>query len=188
MDLAQVVGIFFCIVLLWVLVTYNLFLRARAKVRVAWHGVEVQLKRRHEAVPRLNAAVRAVVGDEHDELRKAAAGRSQAIEAELPADVEAAENCLAGEIERVLVVAERYPDLLAGAGFANLGDSFAEIEAELQTARGRYNAKAATFNARATAFPNSLVTRWMRPNSFACVQFERIDFVEKAPRMRELTA
>src|SRR5689334_19829777 len=111
MEPVQIVGALGCLIIAWGLVTFNVFVRARGKVREAWSGVDAQLKLRHDLVPGLNSAVRAYAGNEREELRAVAAGRSQAIAATRPIDVQTAENILASDLRSVLALAEGYPDL-----------------------------------------------------------------------------
>ena len=49
------------LVLLWVVFTYNAFVRHGNKVNEAWSGIDVQLKRRSDLIPNLVETVKAVV-------------------------------------------------------------------------------------------------------------------------------
>lgn len=48
----------------WVVITYNLLVRDRNRVAQGWSDVDVQLKRRHDLIPRLVEVVKGYAGYE----------------------------------------------------------------------------------------------------------------------------
>lgn len=150
--------------------------------------VDVQLKLRHDLVPNLNEVVRAYAEHEQELMRAAAAHRSRAIAADRPEDVEVAENALAEDLSKLIAVAEAYPELKAAEKFIALADELALIEDEIQAARALYNANAEFFNTRAQSIPMSLIAMWMKPNAFAYLRLDPVDFNAVAPRVGEFAA
>ena len=59
-------------VLLWAIFIYNRLVRDRNRVRAAWSDIEVQLKRRHDLLPKLVEAVRQYAGYEQATLASVA--------------------------------------------------------------------------------------------------------------------
>jgi LemA protein len=45
-------------IIIWIIFTYNLFVRDKNLIREAWSGIDVQLKRRHTLIPNLVASVK----------------------------------------------------------------------------------------------------------------------------------
>src|SRR4051812_19609652 len=121
-----------CLISVWTVYSYNFLVHARAKVREAMSGVDVQLKLRHDLAPNLNEVVRAYARHENEAMRTLAAQRSRAIAAHRTADVELAENTLAAELSRVIAVAEDNPRLKAAAKFLALSSELRAIEDEIQ--------------------------------------------------------
>lgn len=160
----------------WAVYTYNFLVHARAKVREAMSGVDVQLKLRHDLVPNLNEVVRGYADHEHEAMRTAAARRCQAIAAQRPQEIEEMENALAADVSRVLVVAERYPDLKASREFIELAEQLRGVEDEVQAARELYNANVEFYNSRAQRVPTVLVATWMKPRTFMYLRLEAIEF------------
>ena len=64
---------------------------------------------------------------------------------------------LEGTISRLLLVAERYPDLKANANFHELQYELAGTENRIAVERQRYNDAARTYNTAVRQFPGSLV-------------------------------
>lgn len=143
--------------LLFVMLTYNGLTRLRMLGRNAWSDIDVQLKRRHDLVPSLVAAVKGHAGYERGTLEGVVAARNRALGASGPAAAGEAERDLAGQVRQLLMLAEAYPDLKAGESFLSLQRSLTEIEDHLQNARRYYNAVVRDFNTRLGQFPANLV-------------------------------
>ena len=44
--------------LAWIIIIYNLLVRDKIRVQAGWSDIDVQLKRRHDLIPKLVAAVK----------------------------------------------------------------------------------------------------------------------------------
>ncbi len=137
----------------WLAWTYNRLVAARNAVKEGWAGIEVQLKRRHDLVPMLVDAVGAYARHERGLLERVAQLRTRAV-----ADPEE-EARLSHELERLLAVAEAYPELKASANFLNLQKQLVEVEEDLQLARRYYNGAVRVYNTLLQSFPTLLVAR-----------------------------
>ncbi len=130
-------------------VLYNRLVAAKNAVREAWSGVEVQLKRRHDLVPRLAEATRAYASYERGLLEKLATLRTGF-------DPEA-EQAISDGLVRMLMVAEAYPELKASENFLEIQRNLAEVEEALQLARRYYNGAVRVYNTLLASFPANLV-------------------------------
>ena len=143
----------------WVALVFNRFIRRRNLMREAWSGVDVQLKRRHDLVPRLVDCVKGYRAHEAGVLERVASARAQAQSAQDFAATGAAENDLARGLRGLLAVAEAYPDLKASESFRGLSGALIEIEDQLQYARRYYNGAVRDYNILVEAFPSQLFAR-----------------------------
>jgi len=141
----------------FLIITWNGLTRLRQLARNAWADIDVQLKRRHDLVPNLVAAVQGHAGFERQALEGVVAARSDAARATGPAAAGAAEAALTGQVGRLLALAEAYPDLKAGGSFLALQRSLVEIEDHIQNARRYYNAVVRDLNTRIEQFPANLI-------------------------------
>ena len=155
-----------------VVVLFNDLVAARNQVRAAWSDIDVQLTRRHDLVPQLVAAVQGYAGYERATLATVAELRSRAMAAASLADKAQAEGELARQVDRILALQERYPDLKASASFLALQRDLVEIEDHLQYARRFYNGAVRDLNNRIETFPSLVVARVAR---FAPAAFYRHD-------------
>src|SRR5262245_38955642 len=132
-------GIAVGLVLLWAIVTFNGLVRHGNRVREAFSGVDVQLKRRHDLVPNLVTIVRAYATHERQTLEEVTQARGEAAAAASMPDRERSEAGLAASLGKLLALVEQYPNLKADGNFRKLQADLVEIEDHLQYARRYYN-------------------------------------------------
>jgi LemA protein len=142
---------------LYLAYTYNSLARLRLLASNAWADIDVQLKRRHDLVPALVAAVQGHAGYEKGTLQAVVEARGRALGASGPAEAGRVEADLARSVRGLLAIAEAYPDLKAGESFLALQRGLTDIEDHLQNARRYYNAVVRDLNTRIAQFPANLV-------------------------------
>ena len=152
-------------------VLYNRLIRGRNRVDSAWSDIDVQLQRRHDLIPRLVTAVDQYAKYERATLEALTELRAEAMRV---ADVRAkgrAEEKLSAGIERIIALAENYPDLKANENFLNLQNELVETENYLQFARRYYNGSVRDYNTMTETVPNNIIAGWFN--------FELRDFFQK---------
>ena len=148
-----VFGIFFG----WVLLTYNAFVRLSNRVKEAFSGIDVQLKRRHDLVPNLVSVVKGYAKHEQDTLTAVVEARDQAKAAERIDDRGIREATLSKQVNKLMGLVESYPELKADKNFRKLHGDLVEIEDHLQYARRYYNGTVRDWNIRIQSFPANLL-------------------------------
>ncbi len=141
-------------------ILYNRLVRSRNRVDTAWSDIDVQLQRRHDLVPRLVAAVDQYAKYERATLEAVTELRAEAMQV---ADVRAkgrAEEKLSAGIERIIALAESYPDLKANENFLNLQNELVETENYLQFARRYYNGSVRDYNTMTETVPANVIANW----------------------------
>ncbi len=141
---------------------YNRLIQDRNRVDAAWSDIDVQLQRRHDLVPQLVKAVDQYSGYERTTLEAVTNLRAQAMQMRDIGEMGDAEEALGEGVQRLLAVAEQYPDLKANENFLNLQTELAEIENYLQFARRYYNGSVREYNTRTETVPSNIVARWFR--------------------------
>jgi len=141
------------------IVVFNDLVAARNQVRSAWSDIDVQLTRRHDLVPQLVAAVQGYASYERATLTTLTELRTRAVSAASLADKAEAEGALAKQIDRILALQERYPDLKASENFLALQRELVEIEDHLQYARRFYNGAVRDLNTKIETFPSLILAR-----------------------------
>jgi LemA protein len=147
----------FILLLLYGVWTFNRLVNQRNRLREAWSGVDVQLKRRHDLVPNLVECVKGYRGHEQSLLESLARSRSVAQAARDVSSTGTAENGLTRDLRSVFAIAEAYPDLKADKNFRQLSASLVEIEDALQYARRYYNGSVRDLNNLVQSFPSMAI-------------------------------
>ncbi len=144
-------------VVLFVLFLYNGLVRARLRVKEAWSGIEVQLKRRSSLIPNLVETVKGYAKHEKAVFENVTKARSALLNAEGPKDAAAANNMLAGALKSLFAVAEAYPDLKASDNFKELQEELSDTETKIAASRQFYNANVLDYNTKIKVFPNVIL-------------------------------
>jgi LemA protein len=149
---------------------YNGLVQRRLRTDAAWAQIDVQLKRRHDLVPNLIAAVKGYMGFEQAVLTQVTEARANAVAAGSrgPAEAAAAEGALTGALRSLFAVVENYPDLKANQNVSALQVQLATTENQIGVARDAYNAAVRDYNTSIATFPAALMAS---PMGFTSRQF-----------------
>lgn len=141
---------------------YNGMVRRKQRVAEAWSQIDVELKRRHDLIPRVVETVKGYAAHERGVFDEVTQARSAAISAGRDgsaADVAAAENTLSSTLRSLFAVAENYPALQAVQSFLDLQEQLMATEDKLEYARRYYNGSARDYNSAIQSFPRVLLAR-----------------------------
>jgi LemA protein len=145
------------LVALAVLLLYNRMVSRRNAVENSWGQIEAALQRRHDLIPNLVEAVKGYASHEQKTFEDVTKARSSAVAAKAPPQQAAAEDALTAMIQRLMVVAEQYPELRATENFQQLQGQLSETENQIQITRRVYNDTVQTYNTFIQIFPNSVI-------------------------------
>jgi LemA protein len=143
----------------WLAFAFNGLVKAHTGVNESWSGVDVQLKRRHDLVPKLVKTVAVYADYEHAMMVAIESAYESASTSSGRRCRQAAEHDLSTAIVDVRALGERYPELKASEPFRRVQLQVAEVEGEIQHARRIYNSNVEIFNSRVRGFPGVLVRR-----------------------------
>ncbi|MEX0976828.1 MAG: LemA family protein [Woeseia sp.] len=155
-----------------VAVLYNRLVRDRNRVAGAWSDIDVQLQRRHDLIPQLVKAVDQYAKYERATIEAITTLRAEAMhitDVERLGDTEAA---LSSGVQRLLALAEQYPDLKASENFLKLQAELVESENYLQFARRFYNGSVREYNTRIESVPHNVIA--------GCFNFAARSFFQKS--------
>jgi LemA protein len=138
---------------------YNEMVSLKESIEAAWAQVENQLQRRNDLIPNLVEVTKGYATHEREIFTQVAEARSRLIGAGNRGEKIDAANELGSALSRLLVIAERYPELKANQQFARLSDELAGTENRIATERRRYNEAVRTYNTRIKSFPTLISAR-----------------------------
>ena len=144
--------------LIWGVVIYNRLVSVRQHLCESWADVDVELKRRYDLIPNLVSTVKGYAAHERETLERVIELRNQARENVGRPDRQSGdEQAMVAGVDRLLAVAEAYPDLKADAGFRALQSELANTEDRIAAGRRFYNANVREMNQLCTTIPSNLV-------------------------------
>ena len=136
---------------------YNRLIRSRNRVDTAWSDIDVQLQRRYDLVPQLVKAVDQYAKYERATLEAVTELRAEAMRTAEVRVRGTVEEALSAGVERLLALAENYPDLKASENFLALQRELVETEDYLQFARRYYNGSVRDYNTMTESVPSNIV-------------------------------
>src|SRR5690554_5610405 len=95
---------------IWAIVIYNLLVRDKNRVLAAWSDIDVQLKRRHDLIPKLVDAVKQYAGYESATISAITELRNQSRSIQEVAEKGPVETRLGDKLHKLIAIAEDYPD------------------------------------------------------------------------------
>lgn len=164
-------------IITYTIVTYNKLTKLKVRVDNAWSQIDVQLKRRYDLIPNMVETVKGYASHEKETLGEVTRARASVGSAKTPEDIISANNELTGALSRLLVVAERYPELKANANFMALQNDLRDLESKIAISRQFYNDTAMNYNQKLQLFPSNLVAKAFK---FKGVPYFEIEEAEKA--------
>lgn len=166
MTLTWIIIAALVVVGIYLIATYNRFVKLVQRAKEAWADIDVQLKRRYDLIPNLIETVKGYASHERETFDEVTQARAQATQTHVdpsnitPEQIQAmagAETALTGALSRLLAVAENYPDLKANENFLELQRELADTENKIQAARRFYNTNVRDLNIALQSFPSNIV-------------------------------
>jgi LemA protein len=162
-----VVAFFAVVVAMMVMGKYNTLVKLDQSVNQSWAQVQNVYQRRADLIPNLVNTVQGAANFEKSTLiavtqARASVGRVQINPNQAPASAEqlqqfqAAQGELGNALSRLLVVAERYPELKANANFQQLQAQLEGTENRISVERGNFNQAVQGYNVAVRSFPTVL--------------------------------
>jgi LemA protein len=148
----------------WAVVIFNNLIKIRNQVANAFKQIDVQLKRRHDLIPNLVAAVKGEMKFEKETLERVIQARAAAVSAGQggnTGDIMAKEGMLTQALGRLMAVAENYPNLKASESVKTLMEELTHTENQIGFSRQFYNDVATSFNTRQQVFPTNVFASMM---------------------------
>jgi len=176
--------------------TYNSLVTLDQSAQAQWGQVENVYQRRADLVPNLVASVKGAANFEQSTLTAVTEARAKvgqvtqgAIE-NIARDPQAfqrfqqAQDGLSSALSRLMVVAERYPELKATQNFRDLQAQLEGTENRIAVERMRFNETAQAFNTKRDSFPTVVIAGFFGSKFQEKPYFKSVAGAEKAPEVK----
>ena len=147
------------LLLIYVLIVYNNFVKLKNKVKEAFSTMDVYLKKRWDLIPNIVETVKAYSQYEKDALREVVELRNSTYGKMSDEDKIKTNEQLSSGIQKIMALAEAYPDLKASQNFQNLSNQLAKIEEDIANARKYYNGVVRIYNDKVEMFPSNILAK-----------------------------
>lgn len=145
---------------------YNQVITEDENVKAAWAEVQNQYQRRADLVPNLVKTVKGAANFEQETLQNVVEARAKVGQMKVDQSMiddpqklrqfQEAQGELGSALSRLMVVAERYPELKATAAFRDLQAQLEGTENRIAVARNRYIEAVSAYNQVVLHFPTSI--------------------------------
>lgn len=176
------------VLVLWVFSGYNGMVDRQEQATTELANVQAQYQRRADMMPQLAKIVKAYAKHEKETFAEVTKARAAASQIKLDAsnlseaklkEYTAAQGELAAAFSKLMVVAERYPELKASENFRSLQVQEEGTENRISEARRKYNEAVQAYNQDVRKMPNALIAGIFHFNVMP--KFEAAAGAEKAP-------
>jgi len=202
MGTKVILGIVGAIVLIAIVVglsvvgPYNTLVRLDQAAQAQWAQVENVYQRRADLVPNLVETVKGASNFEKDTLTAVTEARAKVGQVTPGAmqnivndpaafqRFQQAQDGLSSALSRLMVVAERYPELKATQNFRDLQVQLEGTENRIAVERMRFNESAQSFNTQRESFPTVLIAGFFGQRFQPKAYFKAQTGAEKAPAVK----
>lgn len=153
MELYVLLGIIIFILLIYIIVKYNWFKKKRLQVEQAKKAIDIYLKQRFDLIPNLVEVVKGEKEYEQEVLESLTKLRSETIKEH---DLQEKAK-LNSQYNKILLLAESYPNLKSNTSFLNLQKQLTKMENQLQAARRIYNVEVTEYNTKIVTIPTNVI-------------------------------
>ncbi len=161
--------------------------------KAAWAEVQNQYQRRADLVPNLVETVRGFAQQERDVLVQVTEARARVGQMTIPPDIltnpqafktfQDNQQALGGALQRLMVVAERYPDLKSNQNFLTLQAQLEGTENRVAVARRDYIQAVQRYNTEIRTFPGAFWAMVVHRDAKAKEVFTAQAGAEQAPKV-----
>lgn len=152
-----VVGGVIVILIVYIIVTYNNFVKANIKVEEAFSTMDVYLKKRWDLIPNLVEIVKGYAKHEKDTLKEITELRSKTYDKMNTSQKIDLNNKMSEGINKLMVISESYPELKSNENFITLSNQLMKIEEDIANSRKYYNGSVKLLNIKVKVFPSNVV-------------------------------
>ena len=153
MGIAIIGLIILLILIILVFKQYNILTDLKLKVEQSKSGIDIYLQQRFDLIPALVNTVKGYMNYEKEMLESITKLRSQYYETK---NIKVSEQ-LNSQLNKILLVAENYPELKSSEQFLNLQKNLSKMESQLQAARRLYNNDVTKYNTKLNIGPYNII-------------------------------
>lgn len=144
------------LIVIYALAIYNSFVQLNNKVKEAFSTMDVYLKKRWDLIPNIVETVKGYAKHEKATLKEVVELRNSAYEKMSDQEKIKTNEQLSSGINKIMALAEAYPELKANENFKDLSNQLTKIEDDIANSRKYYNGVIRIYNNKVEMFPSNI--------------------------------
>lgn len=154
-----IIGGILLLLVLYSLSTYNNLVGLNNKVKEAFSTMDVYLKKRWDLIPNIVETVKGYAKHESETLENVIKLRNSAYDNMSDNEKIKTNEALSSGINKIMALAESYPELKANENFRDLSNQLTKIEDDIANSRKYYNGVVRIFNNKTEMFPSNIFAK-----------------------------
>lgn len=147
------------IIILYALITYNNFIKLKNMVKEAFATMDVYLKKRWDLIPNIVETVKGYAKHEENTLKEVVELRNSSYDSMSDDEKVKTNQRISKGINKIMLLAESYPDLKASTNFQDLSRELSKVEEDIANSRKYYNGVVEMFNNKVEMFPSNIFAK-----------------------------
>ena len=140
-------------------ITYNSLVKLYNRVKEAFSTMDVYLKKRWDLIPNIVETVKGYSKQEKETLTEVVKIRSSSYDDMSINDKVNINTKLSDNIDKLMALAEAYPELKANENYLDLSKKLTEIEEDIANSRKYYNGSVRIYNNKVEMFPSNIIAK-----------------------------
>lgn len=144
------------LIVIYALALYNSFVKLNNKLKEAFSTMDVYLKKRWDLIPNIVETVKGYAKHEKDTLKEVVELRNSSYDKMSDEEKIKTNEQLSSGINKIMALAEAYPDLKANENFKDLSKQLTKLEDDIANSRKYYNGIVRIYNNKVEMFPSNI--------------------------------
>ena len=145
------------LIMVYFIATYNSFVKLNNDVEEAFSTMDVYLKKRWDLIPNIVETLKGYTKHEKSTLKEIVELRNNVYENMSVNEKVDINNKLSQKINKLMAIAEAYPELKANENFKDLTQQLTKVEDEIANSRKYYNGTVRIYNNKVKMIPSNIV-------------------------------
>ena len=128
-------------------------------VKEAFATMDVYLKKRWDLIPNIVETVKGYAKHEENTLKEVVELRNSSYDSMSDDEKVKANQKISKDINKIMLLAESYPDLKASTNFQDLSRELSKVEEDIANSRKYYNGVVEMFNNKVEMFPSNIFAK-----------------------------
>lgn len=147
------------LIIIYAFALYNSLIKLNNKVKEAFSTMDVYLKKRWDLIPNIVETVKGYAKHEKETLKEVIELRNIVYDKMSDDEKIKTNEQLSNGINKIMLLAEAYPDLKANENFKDLSNQLIKVEDEIANSRKYYNGVIRIYNNKVEMFPSNIFAR-----------------------------